>query len=414
MKNKSFQLYNEPLKAYFQYEKLINALPLAVLVTDKNDCIIYRNKSFCNLLHQDAFLINKSMKEIVNRRDWNKWNENLFRLSNISDDESCIFNIRFNNDAGIKCLKIQGKVFQRDEHNRPSLYFFTAEDITAQFENENVSDTAITPKQGLKNYIRKTSAEKKLELTVKDLDRSNKDLEEFAYAASHDLQEPLRKITAFSTRLEYKFSEKLGEEGKLYIDKINAAAGNMRELIENLLQVSRTMQHVQPFVSTDLNKILQQVKQNLDLKIEERSVKIFEESLPVIDAIPSLMIQLFDNLLSNAIKFSSKDQAAIINISCKELSASEKNNLSLPEGKCFYEIVVRDNGIGFNQEFAKSIFKIFYRLHGKKDYQGTGIGLSICSKIVDKHKGLIWAKSKPDEGAAFYVVLPKTQDGDKL
>ncbi|MBV9963465.1 MAG: hypothetical protein JO072_14570 [Parafilimonas sp.] len=412
MKNNFFEIYNEsPGKQVFFHEQILNALSIPVIVCDKNDRLVYFNKKF-NDLAQHKISLHSSMKEIINRSDWDNWNENLFKLSNINDNDSCFFNIRFNAvEDEIKYFQLEGKVLQRDELQKPLLYFFTAKDVTKQFtlENKDVLNCGGSAIDW-KNFVSKTTSEKKLELAVKDLDRSNKDLEEFAYLASHDLQEPLRKITTFSTRLAYKFEKQLDEEGKVYIDKINAAAGSMKELIDNLLQVSRTVQHVQPFSKTDLNTVLNLVKQNLDLKIEERDVEITQDQLPVIEALPSLMLPLFNNLLSNAIKFSSNDKKPVINITSREISVEDKNNLELPLNRVYYEIKITDNGIGFKQEDAKNIFKIFYRIHSKTDYPGTGIGLAICSKIVAKHNGCIWAESNPGKGSTFFIILPKIQD----
>ncbi len=412
MKNKPFELYNQPdTKSVFFHEHILDCLSIPVLVTNKNDHIIYVNKKFNDLFQSNSSLRNRSMKEIVNREDWNNWNENLFKLSNLNDDKNCNFNIRLNSsNECIKYLKLEGKVFQRDERHRPALYFFSAEELTGNIEEQNTFLNSDDIKENSENFTAKTSAEKKLELAVKDLDRSNKELEEFAYIASHDLQEPLRKITVFSGKLALKLNEKLGEEGKFYISKINAAAGSMKQLIENILQISRTVKYNQPFILTDLNDVLNQAKQNLDLKIEEGKTHIIQDNLPVIEALPTLLLQLFDNLLNNAIKFSSKNQTATINIHSREISNREKENLRLPADKIFYEIKIKDNGIGFKQEYAKNIFKTFYRLNGKTEYPGTGIGLSICAKIVERHNGLIWAESEPEKGASFFIILPKIQD----
>jgi len=414
MKNKSFKIHTEETdRSFFLHEQLLDALLIPVIVTDKRDKLIYQNKKFTDIVGYNIASANKSMKEIVERDDWDNWNENLFKLSNISDNNSGVFNIRFKtNPGGVKFLKLEGKVFQRDEDGRPLLYFFIVEDLTMQFEHTNTSLENEDLTFAWKNFIAKTSTEKKLELAIRDLDRSNKDLEEFAYITSHDLQEPLRKITSFSTLLAAKFNEQLNDEGKLYIEKINNAAGNMRELIENLLQISRTVQHAQPFVPTDLNDILKTVKQDLDLTIEQKCVQLIQEPLPKVDALPSLLMQLFNNLLSNAIKFSSKNQTAIIHVTSSKVSSAERHLLSLPDNKTYYKITVRDNGIGFKQECAKDIFKIFFRLNNKTKYPGTGIGLAICSKIVEKHKGLLWAESEPGKGASFFIILPKTQDNN--
>lgn len=410
MKDKLFEVFNENAEPFFSYEQLLDALSTAIIVTDRSDKLVYQNKKSADVFGNNFTSAEKSMKEIVEREDWNIWNENLFKLSNYNNNNSTVFNLKFKDSSGIKYFKFEGRVFKRDKNNKPCMYFFAVEDITQQFKDENKMLSGTNLSIGWKNFVSKTSAEKKLELAIKDLDRSNKDLEEFAYIASHDLQEPLRKITSFSSRLTSKFHEQLGEEGKLYIDKINIATGNMKELIENLLQISRTVQHSQPFETTNLNSIVDSVRQNLDLKIEEGNVQITHETLPEADALPSLMMQLFNNIISNAIKFSSKNQIAVIHISSEELSTAEKDSLLLPSNKTYYKIAVKDNGIGFQQESAKDIFKIFYRLNSKAEYPGTGIGLAICNKIVEKHKGVIWAESEPDKGAAFFIVLPKNQD----
>lgn len=404
MKNKSIQLYNEPAADTASLdEQLLNCLPVLIFVTDKNGRVLYVNKNFSKIIDHDPSANNISMKEIVNRADWDNWNENLFKLSNQTDEASCVFDIRFDSrDSGIKYLRLKGKVFKRDGQLKLLLYFFTGEDVTDEFKNGNAS-------LAWKNFVSKSSTEKKLELAVKDLDRSNKDLEEFAYVASHDLQEPLRKITAYSSRLAFKFEDLLGDEGRLYLDKINAAANSMKELIENLLQLSRTVVHTQPFVPTDLNEIIDTVKQNLDLKIEESSARIIKGELPVAEVIASQMLQLFNNLLSNAIKFSLKEKPPVIHIFSQEISADEKERFGLSPNKTWYKITVKDNGIGFKQELAESIFKVFHRLNGKAEFAGTGIGLAICSKIIHKHNGLIWAESEPGKGASFFVILPKKQ-----
>ncbi len=404
MKSKSFRLYNEPGLKNNLHEQLLNALPVMIMVTDKSDHITYMNKNFSSLIEHTSADDNISMKAIINKDDWNNWNENLFRLSNLDNKSNCVFTIRFNTGYnGIKYIKLQGKVLKRDEAFKPITYFFTGDDVTEQYKKENTAATEAL------NSNPSNSAEQ-LKHTLKDLDRSNKDLEEFAYIASHDLQEPLRKITTFSSRLQYKYGENLGDEGRLYLDKINSAAGTMKDLIENLLQVSRTAMHFHPFTQTDLNNILKEVKQNLELEIEERNAKIICENLPVIEASSSQMKQLFNNLLSNAIKFSLKDQPPLIHINADEVSLAEKKDLNLSSDKPFYKITVKDNGIGFSQDAAKDIFKIFYRLNGKSEYPGTGIGLSICNKIVQKHNGFISAESEPCKGAAFIIILPKTQD----
>ena len=212
--------------------------------------------------------------------------------------------------------------------------------------------------------LEKEKFQKILENKVRELDRSNKELEEFAYIASHDLQEPLRKITSFSERLKEKLPSNLEPDVQLYLNRMLAATDNMRTLIDNLLEFSRTSRISEPFVKTDLNNIISEVRADLELKIEETSTDIKSETLPVIDAIPMQMRQLFTNLFTNAIKFKGEDSTPVIEIKCAELSEEEKEANHLRQNSKYYKITVKDYGIGFDQEFSLKIFQIFQRFHG--------------------------------------------------
>jgi PAS domain S-box-containing protein len=258
----------------------------------------------------------------------------------------------------------------------------------------------------MRDITKERMAERELQRNIRDLATSNRELEEFAYVASHDMQEPLRKITTFSTRLKDKFSDQLGAEGKTYLERMNVAATNMRILIENLLEISRTARNEQPFEKTNIGDIIKLAMTDLELSIEEEQVNIVvKKPLPVVEAIPSLIVQLFNNLFNNAIKFNS-NESPTITISSREIDKIEREHWLLPEKK-FFEISVKDNGIGFEQEFGERVFQIFQRLHGKAEYPGSGIGLSICKKIVDKHNGVIYAKSEVQQGSTFYIILPE-------
>ena len=257
--------------------------------------------------------------------------------------------------------------------------------------------------------LEKEKFQKILENKVRELDRSNKELEEFAYIASHDLQEPLRKITSFSERLKEKLPSNLEPDVQLYLNRMLAATDNMRTLIDNLLEFSRTSRISEPFVRTDLNNIISEVRADLELKIEETSTKIESEILPVIDAIPMQMRQLFTNLFTNAIKFKGEGATPEIEIKASVLSDEDKDSNHLRQNTNYYKIIVKDHGIGFDQEFSMKIFQIFQRLHGKAEYPGSGIGLAICKKIVENHSGRIFAQSEPGKGAEFIIILPESQ-----
>lgn len=251
--------------------------------------------------------------------------------------------------------------------------------------------------------------EKTLESKIEELNRSNQELEEFAYVASHDMQEPLRKISTFVQRLQSKFGEGLDDDGRLYISRILASSANMRNLIDNLLEFSRISRSRHPAETVDLSATLAGVITELELEIEETGSSIKVAALPVIEAIPTQMSQLFSNLLSNAIKFRKKDTTPVITIEQHVLAEPEKKKYQLPLTTEYFMITVTDNGIGFEQLYNEKIFQLFQRLQGKFEFPGSGIGLSICKKIVSNHNGQIFATGEPGKGSKFFIILPKHQ-----
>ena len=243
-----------------------------------------------------------------------------------------------------------------------------------------------------------------------DLKFSNENLEQFAYVASHDLQEPLRKIKTFSTILQDKYLNELPEPVKVLVTKINASAHRMSTLIRELLNFSKVMHGDSVFEQTDLDDILCKVIGDFDLLIAEKHVIIDHEPLPVIDGIPFQINQLFYNLLSNSIKFSKPGIPPVIRITSKLLTVEETSKHANLNPKFSYcEIIIKDNGIGFKQNSQEQIFLLFHRLHGQDKYSGTGIGLALCKKIVNNHHGEISATSKENEGASFRILLPLTK-----
>lgn len=248
--------------------------------------------------------------------------------------------------------------------------------------------------------------EQDLEKHVLELNRSNKELEEFAYVASHDLQEPLRKITTFSGRLVEKYGPLLTGDGTIYLDRMVASADNMRILINNLLEFSRVTRDTQPFENVNLKFILHQVLNDLELSIEETGTKLLIGDMPVIKGSMSQMKQLFTNIINNAIKFRKPGEASLIQIHAEPLGEEDELRDELPLSGPYFKITVSDNGIGFANEYAGRIFQIFQRLNGKSEYPGSGIGLAICKKIVDHHNGLIYATGAENEGAQFTIILP--------
>ena len=253
------------------------------------------------------------------------------------------------------------------------------------------------------------SIENDLKNKVAELNQSNKELGEFAYVASHDMQEPLRKISTFSDRLSEKYKDVLTGDGQMYLARIIASAQNMRTLIDNLLEFSKISKTGQHFDPVDLNITLLQVMNDLELVNEETGTVVHYPKLPVIKAVSSQMKQLFSNLISNGIKFHKKDVSPVITITSEVLKDTERYKHDLNPKKTYYKISVADNGIGFEEEYAQRIFQVFQRLHGKSDYPGSGIGLSICKKILEYHNGVIYAENIPGIGARFVLIIPEDQ-----
>jgi PAS domain S-box-containing protein len=241
-----------------------------------------------------------------------------------------------------------------------------------------------------------------LEANNRQLLRANLELESFNYVASHDLQEPLRKIQTFANLLQVKTLDP--ETTSRYLDKIHSASRRMSDLVQALLQYSRLANDTQ-FEDTDLDRIFEEVKNDLELRIEETGAVVRHDSLPTVPAIPLQMHQLFANLLANALKFT--DKPPVVQITTRPVPAAEvAANRQLDPEKSYVEIAFRDNGIGFEPHFADKIFHLFKRLHTRDQYSGTGIGLSICKKIVEHHGGCIRAESVEGEGSVFTVWLP--------
>lgn len=239
------------------------------------------------------------------------------------------------------------------------------------------------------------------------LKASNEELERFAYVASHDLQEPLRKIILFSDQLSVKYGTLLNDEGKGFIDRIMKATERMRLLIKNILNFSKSISDSESFEDTDLNILLDGILSDLEVSIQQKKAVINISKLPALRVVPGQFRQLFQNLLINALKFSREDAVPQIYIYAEKTQGMQLDGI-IP-GKYddyFYNIYVKDNGIGFEQKYATEIFTLFKRLNSYDKFEGTGIGLSICKKIVEHHKGFISALSEPGHGTTFIISLP--------
>jgi light-regulated signal transduction histidine kinase (bacteriophytochrome) len=250
---------------------------------------------------------------------------------------------------------------------------------------------------------------RELQTTNRELVKSNDELEQFAYVASHDLQEPLRKIHAFTNLLEHHLGDE--NKSKYYIGKIADSSGKMMALIRELLDFSKLSTSREPYAKVDLNELIDAVKDDFELVIKQRNASIESSRLPIIDGIRLHFHQLFHNLLSNSLKFCKEDVQPRISIDVRKMTVAEVKARPALNPQLDYTVIEwKDNGMGFSQQYADHIFTIFQRLDHPPAYPGTGIGLALCRKIVTDHHGEIYARSEESQGATFFVILPETQE----
>ncbi|HEX9048016.1 MAG TPA: ATP-binding protein [Verrucomicrobiae bacterium] len=243
-------------------------------------------------------------------------------------------------------------------------------------------------------------SEEKLRQFTSQLEQSNRELQDFAYVASHDLQEPLRKIVVFGERLREKSGEALAADGRDYVERMQKAASRMQSLINDLLAFSRVTTKAHPFAPVNLADVVAEVVEDLEGRIEQVQGRVELGELPVIEADALQMRQLLQNLIGNALKFQQPGQPPVVKVQARKFSDS---------GKEWCELAVSDNGIGFDEKYLDRIFNVFQRLHSRNEYEGTGMGLAIVRKIALHHGGNVTARSRPGQGATFIVTLPATQ-----
>lgn len=246
---------------------------------------------------------------------------------------------------------------------------------------------------------------KQLLENINQLESTNKELDRFAYMASHDLQEPLRKIRIFSERISDTYGTEIGADGKMYIEKMQSACIRMQNLIDDILAFSKISVEKDSLVTSSMNDLVDEVVQDMEQRIKDKNAVVTVHQLPELKVNPDLMKSLFENLISNSLKYSRKEIRLEIVITNKVDDHMGEDD---PMVKKYYRICVKDNGIGFEQQYADQVFTMFKRLHAGPEYKGTGIGLAICKKIVEEHHGFISAKSKVNEGTVFTISLPVT------
>lgn len=351
-----------------------------VAITDKSGKITYVNKKFCAISKYSESELLGNTHRIINSRHHPKE----------------FFTDMWNTIS--KGITWEGEIRNRAKDGS---FYWVNTTIVPFMDEDGKAEQYVSVRYEI---TERKLAEEQLKVYSKKLEISNQELQDFASVAAHDLQEPLRKIQTFSDRVKTKAKDSLSTETQDYLDRIQASAKRMQVLINDLLTYSRVTTKANPFSEVYLNEIINQVTSDLELRIEQTGGRVQAEGLPVIDADPTQMHQLFQNLINNALKFHKPGTKPFVTISANII---EDTSVSKIGKTC--EITISDNGIGFDQKYSDRIFTIFQRLHGRHEYEGTGIGLAICKKIIDRHGGLITAKSQPDKGATFVVLLPIKQ-----
>lgn len=374
-----------------QYKTLTNALPIIIFSLNQKGDLIYANEWLRRFTGTTLTELNATRwKGVVHPDDY--------------DSFSVL--IRHEVPLGASTIKIQCRLRHRgeeeyywhlasisplnDESGKLLYWIGYIVDINAQ---KLVEETLQDNRELKEAQAQLRENQKALENNISELNRSNRELQEFAYVASHDLQEPARKISFYSDYLISKYAKVLDNKGLDYLTNMQSASRRMRNLINDLLAFAQVEREAIQYKPVDMNRLVHGALQDLEILIEEKGATVALDSLPVIEADENMMFQLFENLISNAIKYSRKDVKPQVRVSSRQ--AGEKA-----------VIEVSDNGIGFDEKYLPQMFTLFQRLHSSDKYEGTGLGLAICQKIVALHGGTINARSRVGEGSMFTITLP--------
>jgi two-component system CheB/CheR fusion protein len=387
-------------------ESIVATIREPLIILDKNMFVKTANRSYYEKFKTtEEQTEGKSFFDLEN----SQWNLPALRamLEKVLLKERVISGFEFKQvfgGMGERSLVLNATIFSRDA-NSEKLVLVAIEDVT---EAKKLQEDQ---KQFTLELERKVDERTvALQEAIASLKHSNENLEQFATIASHDLQEPLRKIVTFANILNMRHITELNTETKGLLSKINQSAERMSSLIKGVLNFSKTLDSNSKFEKTDLNEILRNVIGDFDLLIAEKKAEIKHDQLPFINGIPLQINQLFYNLLSNSLKFSKIGSAPVIDITSRILTSTDiKKHTTLNANDSYGEIIFADNGIGFDQQFAEQMFLIFERLNSWEKFEGTGIGLALCKRIVLNHQGVIFAESKIGEGAQIHIILPITQ-----
>src|SRR5215203_2190705 len=401
LKRKNEQLLNLSEKVQTseaQYRALTNSLPMIIFSLDMKGHLLYANEWLTKYTGETIDSLNGSgWKAVVHENDYESF-YHLLKNPVTKGSTTIKTQARLKHKNGEEFLwhQISISPFINDTEEEIQYWIGYIVDIHTQkvFE-ETLKDNA---------ELKRTQDQLKenqqtLEKYIEELNRTNYELQQFAFVASHDLQEPVRKLLFYSDYLLKTYTNSIDQKGFEYLGSMHTASKRMRTLIQDLLTFSRINKEEIRFKPIDLNTVAKEALQDLEISIEEKGARINIQSLPVIISDQGMMRQLFGNIIHNSIKYSKPANAPVIEITCQQ-----KDN--------FLELSFSDNGIGFNEQYLPQMFTLFQRLHDRQSYEGTGLGLAICRKIAEIHGGKIWAQAKEGEGATFFVSLPMNQSAN--
>lgn len=367
----------------YAYRLLIEEIDEGALNVTEDGLIVYTNPYFCHLLRLPyEKVIGHSITEFID------------------SSSLLVFQELFNTSL---TKKSKGEInFFSDNTTIPVYISLTS--LQPRLATTSILVTDFTEKKKTDQLILKYQAE--LEIKNNELSQSNVELASFAYVASHDLQEPLRKIQTFVSRILLREMENLSEDGISSFKRLQNAAAKMQTLINDLLEYSRVNNNSHEFIDTDISTILEEVYNDLKEEIEQKNAVLETKRMCKALVIPFQFRQLLFNLLGNALKFSDPSRRPHIVLQSKIVNGEQLEIYGLSKHQDYCHITISDNGIGFDPEYNKKIFELFQRLHGNAEYNGTGIGLSIVKKIVENHHGVIIANGEPGKGATFDIYIP--------
>ena len=405
-KNEQLQELAEGLQESDQhYKRVTNSLPLMIFTANQAGQLLYANAWISEFTGYSIQTINQvKWAKIIHPDDF----ENFWKLwiRQATDGLPFQYECRLREGASQSYLwhLFTAQPF-KNEPGRLTVWTGFVVNIHAQ---KLVEQTLRENEELTQAKAKLEQAQQVLESTVSELNRSNTELSQFAYVASHDLQEPLRKIQQFGDLLRTRNSTPLSDDSLMYLERMQTSARRMSSLIKDLLAFSRLSTRRESLSSVSLSTVVSRSLENLSLLIEETKAQIQVNTLPIVEGEVTQLDQLFQNLLSNALKFRRAGSIPKIQISSEKLLATDLPHFIKPTRltAAYYKIDVTDNGIGFDEKYLDRIFQVFQRLHGKNEFIGTGVGLAICQKVVINHGGSITATSQLDQGSTFSVYLP--------